>query len=77
VIQHAYRYISMGEKVIDSLEEGSPEAEALRAGIEALEDAETALVRAYGVWRDAITAAAHAGNYEAAKVLERTAWDLT
>ncbi len=73
------RYVSLGERVLATSNEFGQltSSLALRASMDDIEEAESALVGAYVRWRDAIQALADVVNVEAKRVLEKTLWDLT
>jgi hypothetical protein len=76
---HAMKYAQMSERVRAELD-GTAYYEIggrLAIAEDEIVAAETALVTAYRRWRDAMRAAADAGNKRAAEYLKRTTWDLT
>jgi len=79
MIAHAMKYVGMAERVEKELRElgirgGSRKLRQSRLD---LHRAEIDLVKAYGLWREAMEGAAENGSKLAKQYLDRTTWDLT
>ena len=72
--QHPMRYVAMTERLLSNVPLSKHQRRRLRETTNAIVDAESALVKAYGEWRDVV---ARLDNGEARHILDQTQSDLT
>jgi hypothetical protein len=77
MIEHAFKYVKMSERVRDELHRQSDAARDLALAEDALAAAETALVQAYRNFRAGLLAAVAEGSDRARAYYDATTWDLT